>query len=57
MTERRWPTYHGHPIVLLPPALYDAAEREGYDMGRYRKIEPIPTDALGEQASADGEAK
>jgi hypothetical protein len=55
MTERRWPTYHGHPIVLLPPALYDAAEREGYDMGRYRKIEPIPTDALGEQLKSDGE--
>jgi hypothetical protein len=44
MRNEDWPTTEeGWPVVFLPPAVYDAAERAGFDMRQYRRVEPIPT--------------
>ena len=41
--KHAWCRRRGYPsAVFLPPALYDAAEREGYDMRYHVKQQPIP---------------
>ncbi len=39
---QKYPLPPDYPKVFLNPALYDVAEREGYDMRFYVKQEPIP---------------
>lgn len=56
MTERGWLSYRGFPVVFISPALYDAAEQAGYDMGYYRKVKPIPPVIDGETAGAVGQS-
>jgi hypothetical protein len=46
LSNDKWPKYKGWPIILVPPSLYEAAKREGFDMGYYQKLEPIPLKGL-----------
>lgn len=42
----RQPVPHIMPVIL-PPALYDEAERQGVDMRGYCKSEPLPVNLEG----------